>query len=947
MIKSKVGWCRIRWGALLLWGLWLQPSAAAPLPQGYWLTPANLVWRRDVLPPDLKPLVFELYTLSATQQPQVLRQLKPLEVLPDPLVKRYPFVQGYLSLTPTVKIQPQEWERWVQGPLWLRYRHPGVENTTAGAALQTFGLLDQVLSYGGNDLGVSFNAQGQPTLKLWAPTARQVRLALFPAPATPNTQAQFWPMKRTAQGVWTIQGQPSWKNQFYLYEVQVYSPVYGRVETNLVTDPYSVSLADNSRRSQIIDLNTPALKPPGWDSLKKPPLAHPTDISLYELHIRDFSIQDARVPEAWRGRYQAFTVADSWGMSHLRQLAQSGLSHVHLLPTFDFATVEEYRSLQHPPTIPSRAADAKDQQAAISQYRLLDGFNWGYDPWHYTVPEGSYATEPNGSQRILEFRRMIQALNQSGLRVVMDVVYNHTHAAGQDAKAVLDRIVPGYYHRLDEQGQLLKTTCCPDTASEHKMMGKLMRDSLLTWAKQYKIDGFRFDLMGHHTRQNLQEIQQALRQLTPVRDGVDGRQIYLYGEGWRFGSLEARDPTAAMHQFNAAGTGVGTFNDRLRDSIRGGNYEHRTKSDQGFATGLLTDPNGLTSNVETPTDRKAQHQQLLAYTDTIRIGLAGNLQDFVLKTHTGKVLKGRNVPYRGQPGTGYAHRPQETINYVSAHDNYVLWDQITAKAPFNHPSRQPATTSPTEKAQWQQLALAMVALGQGIPFFHAGDEILRSKSGDGDSYDSGDWFNRLDYSYQTHNWGVGLPPQERNAQEWDFWQPRLADPSLRSSQGDRLQTLAQFHRYLQIRRQVPLLRLPTAAAIQASVRFLDTEAGPQQPPGLIVMAIEDPSGRYDPQHRAVLIGLNSNRSMVVFQHEHLKHRHWHIIPHLLKPVTLNVPTPPPYALDPVAQTLVMGTPEQGNLVIPPVASLSHATYDPVSGTLTLPATQAVVWVEHR
>jgi pullulanase len=196
--------------------------------------------------------------------------------------------------------------------------------------------------------------------------------------------------------------------------------------------------------------------------------------------------------------------------------------------------------------------DSDQQQALIGALRDQDPFNWGYDPFHFTVPEGSYSTDPDGPARIIEFRQMVQALNQTGLRVVMDVVYNHTHAAGQDEKSVLDRVVPGYYHRLNERGAVETSTCCANTASEHQMMEKLMIDSLVTWAVEYKVDAFRFDLMGHHMVDNMLNVRAALDALTLEEHGVDGKSIYLYGEGWNFGEVADNARGVNATQFNMA-----------------------------------------------------------------------------------------------------------------------------------------------------------------------------------------------------------------------------------------------------------------------------------------------------------------------------------------------------------------------------------------------------------
>ena len=342
--------------------------------------------------------------------------------------------------------------------------------------------------------------------------------------------------------MWSITGDASWKDKYYLYEVEVYVHSTGQVEHNLVTDPYSFSLAMNSTRSQIVDLSDPALKPAGWDELVKPALAAPEDISIYEIHVRDFSVNDPSVPDELQGHVQGlYAATDSMACNHLKALQEAGLTHLHLLPVFDIATINENKAEWQEPdpdVLATYPPDSDQQQAAVAATEDLDGFNWGYDPFHYTTPEGSYSTDPDGTTRIVEFREMVQALNEDvGLRVVMDVVYNHTNSAGQDEKSVLDRIVPGYYHRLNDQGQVETSTCCANTASEHNMMEKLMVDSLVVWANEYKVDAFRFDLMGHHMKRNMLNVRAALDALTLAEDGVDGKAIYIYGEGWNFGEV--------------------------------------------------------------------------------------------------------------------------------------------------------------------------------------------------------------------------------------------------------------------------------------------------------------------------------------------------------------------------------------------------------------------------
>lgn len=720
-------------------------------------------------------------------------------------------------------------------------------------ALQIPGVLDDLFTYTGQ-LGVAYNTNGtQPTLRLWAPTASQVRLHLFDD-ATTEISTTIDMTYSATSGVWSAVGRNSWKGKYYLYEVRVFTRATNTVVSNFVTDPYAVSLSLNSTRSQIVNLDDPALKPAGWDATRKPKLAAPEDIALYELHIRDFSATDETVPAEQRGTFKAFTQTNSNGMRHLSALARAGLTTIHLLPAFDCASINEDKSTWQSPdfallaTYPPSSTLQRDAAAAT---RDQDGFNWCYDPFHYTVPEGSYSTNPNDTTRILEFREMVQSLNRTGLRVVMDVVYNHTNASGQSEKSVLDKVVPGYYHRLSLDGTVERSTCCENTASEHTMMEKLMVDSLVTWATAYKVDGFRFDLMGHHSLANMVKVRDTLQALTPAANGVDGKNIYIYGEGWNFGEVENNARFVQATQRNTAGSGLGTFNDRLRDAVRGGG-PFSGLQEQGFATGLLTDPNSTNQGTQA-----AQLAKLLLHQDQIRVGLAGNLRDYQFIDRTGVVTTGASIDYNGNP-TGYTLDPQETINYVEAHDNETLFDAVQAKAA--------ATATITDRIRMDWMATDLVALGQGIPFFHAGQDILRSKSFDRDSYNSGDWFNRLDWSYQTNNFGVGLPPTGGND---ELFASLLANPALKPTTSEIKGSAAHFREMLRIRNSSPLFRLRTAAAIQERLSFLNT--GPNQVPGLIVMRLSDPrKPHFGNPYPEILVVFNATPQTLSFSNDLLK-----------------------------------------------------------------------------
>ncbi len=716
-------------------------------------------------------------------------------------------------------------------------------------SLQIPGVLDDVYPYDG-ELGVSF-ADGVPTLTLWAPTARAVTLHLFDSSqATLPEKIALRPNPN--DGTWQVTGKADWLGKFYLYEVEVYAASEGRVVTNLVTDPYSVSLSTNSARSQIVDLSDSALIPDGWEMLDKPALAHPTDMVLYELHVRDFSAIDQSVPAELRGSYLAFTVSKSAGMSHLRGLAEAGLTHIHLLPTFDIATINENKAEWVNGDLASLATIAPDseaQQATLNPNRDLDGFNWGYDPFHYNVPEGSYSTNPDGTSRILEYRQMVQALNEAGLRLVVDVVYNHTNASGQSEKSVLDKVVPGYYHRLTDTGRVATSTCCANTATEHDMMRKLMVDSVILWATQYKVDGFRFDLMGHHMTADMQAVREALDSLTLENDGVDGKSIVLYGEGWDFGEVAGGVRGENGTQLNVAGMGIGTFNDRIRDAARGGN-PFGGLQEQGFVTGLWSYPNEVDSR---PAD--GQLADLLHKSDQIRVGLAGNLANYQFVNSAGETVTGAEVDYNGSPA-GYTQSPQEVINYVSAHDNETLFDAVQFKAPLS--------ATMTERVAMQNMGISVVMMGQGIPFFHAGSEILRSKSFDRDSYNSGDWFNALDWTYSDNNWGHGLPPADKNQDNWQIMQPLLANRSLAPDQVNMMENLNHFQRMLQIRQSSPLFRLQTAEQVQEKLSFLNS--GSEQIPGVIVMLLDDTVGEnLDESYARIVVFFNGTNETVRFE----------------------------------------------------------------------------------
>jgi len=806
--------------------------------QAHWVSPDTIAWNVPPPPPDA------VFTLHA--DPNGALSLAPEGItggtsvaltvdpagLPADVRAKFPHLASFTALTIASTDLPKVPDI-LKGQIAVDEVRAG--NGLDATSLQIPGVLDAIYA---NDLplGPTFT-HGRPTLRVWAPTARSVTLHLFDD-SKPETTAVTQAMSLdSATGTWSIQGPESWRGKYYLFEVEVFVRSQQAVVKNLVTDPYSVSLSMNSQRSQIIDLADPSLMPPGFRELEKPPLAAPEDTVLYELHVRDFSAGDTTVPAAHRGTFMAFTHERSAGMQHLARLARAGLTHVHVLPSFDFATVNEDKSAWKDPGAPLAslppASDA--QQAAVTQVADQDGFNWGYDPWHYTTPEGSYSTAPDGPARIREFREMVRSLNRAGLRMVMDVVYNHTTASGQDARSVLDRIVPGYYHRLDLDGNVETSTCCQNTASEHAMMEKLLIDSALTWATAYKVDGFRFDLMSFHMKSNILKLRAKLDALTKAKDGADGRRIVIYGEGWNFGEVADNARGVNATQANMAGTGIATFSDRLRDAVRGGG-PFSPRRDQGLATGLSLEPNGTDQG--SSDDARAR---LLHDADLTRLGLAGNLADYAFVDATGRTVTGHDVDYNGQPA-GYASRPDDIISYISAHDDETWFDALDAKLPQALPM--------ADRVRAYDLGISINMLAQSIPFFHAGDDILRSKSGDKNSFNSGDWFNRLDFSLTTNGWGAGLPPSGSNGSDWAILSPLLADPALAPAPKDIRRASEHFDEMLRVRKSSTLFRLRGADAIKSMVRQFNT--GPSQVPGLIVTSVTRPAGR-DETSEAVLV----------------------------------------------------------------------------------------------
>ena len=900
----------------------LPPVAGSEEQRAYWVTPTILAWPLSLLPRGMdrevvvtdagdplpgSGLALRLITapdggtaaihgriLGADGMPApTVTPLRIVGNLPDEVLAAHPHLEGYIALSATDAADtPLLDDAAVTSALtgqvaiaqYVGVPDPSETADVSGAHLDAFTgvqtaiLLDHLYAETATraELGVTFSG-GRPSFALWAPTAQAVTLLtwetgdpLGSVPEVPGPPRRT-PAVRKGDGRWVVTNRPDSPADAaasapgheagtsrpaapisagcqYLWEVRVYVPSTRRVETNVVTDPYSTALTTDSTRSVAVDLADPRLAPEQWATTRAPAVRNDSARSIYELHLRDFSAADVTVPPELRGTYRAFTVVGSAGVRHLAELARAGMNTIHLLPTFDIATIPEHRGSQRHPDIPDGAHPASaDQQAAIAEVADHDAYNWGYDPLHWGTPEGSYATEghQDGGARVVEFREMVGALHNLGLQVVLDQVYNHTAACGQDPRSVLDRVVPGYYHRLDAVGQVTSSTCCANTATENALCARLMVDSVVRWARWYRVDGFRFDLMGHHPRAVMERVRAALDELTLEADGVDGRSIYLYGEGWNFGEVAGNALFVQATQGQLDGTGIGAFNDRLRDAVHGGGAfdpDHRVF--QGFGTGLLTQPSGL--------DHRSWNDQsadLAHRTDLVRLGLAGNLKDYVMTVSDGTVRRGIDLIHNGAPAA-FASHPQENVNYVDAHDNETLYDLLAYKLPQGMPV--------AERVRMNTVCLATVTLAQSPAFWSAGTELLRSKSLDRDSYNSGDWFNAIDFTGQFNGFGRGLPPASRNEGSWAIQGPLLQDDWLRPSPEEIAAARSQALDLLRLRASTPLFSLGSARLIQDKLSF--PGAGFGAPAGVIVMLIDDTRGGsdVDPELDAVLVVFNAS-----------------------------------------------------------------------------------------
>lgn len=489
--------------------------------------------------------------------------------------------------------------------------------------------------YTGNDLGAVYSPK-MTRFKVWAPEAESVKLNLYKQGEGDNLIEQHV-MKKSANGTYVFEKQGDCNGIYYTYTVVNHG------EGQEAVDPYTKAAGVNGQRGMVINLAK--TNPQGFelDGYRNP--EHITDAIIYEGSVRDFTMDESS-GVFHNGKFLGLTEANTTNhfgeATALDYISGLGVTHVQILPAFDFETVDE-----------------KNQKAQ---------YNWGYDPDNYNVPEGSYAVSPyDGAVRIQEMKQMVLALHSRGIGVIMDVVFNHTYRRDDSN---LQKIVPGYYYRSDETGYTDGSGCGNEVASDRPMVQKLIVDSLIYWAKEYHIDGFRFDLMGVLDIDTMNVIAERLKEIRP--------DIYLYGEGWNGGPSSLAEEKRAFKASAKKMPGIGMFNDDIRDTIKGSVFydDHL-----GFVNGGTHLENAL------------------------RYGITG-------------AVAHPQVDYDAYGSKPWAKEPGQSINYVSCHDNYTLWDKLSVSCP---------EASEEKKKAMNRLCAAIVFTSQGVPFIQAGEEFLRSK----------------------------------------------------------------------------------------------------------------------------------------------------------------------------------------------------------------------------
>ncbi len=505
-------------------------------------------------------------------------------------------------------------------------------------------------TYRGDDLGATYSPENTK-FRVWAPTAKNLELYIYnKAEKTNNIPDEVVPMIKDVNGTWVVTLDGNQDGLMYNYGVDVNG------ENNVAVDPYAKAVTINGNKGVVLNDENHQVA-----TEYELPEIRQIDSVIYEIHVRDLSMDSSSGIEN-EGKFLGFTEKGtksgevSTGLDHILDL---GVTHVHLLPSFDYASVDEEKNNQ---------------------------FNWGYDPKNYNVPEGSYSTNPHDPiNRIIEFKEMVNTLHENGVRVVMDVVYNHMYSAEASG---FEKLVPGYYFRMNGDKYYNGSGCGNETASERPMMKKFMVDSVKYWATEYNIDGFRFDLMALHDIDTMNMIKEELETINP--------DIIVYGEGWDAGGSPVDESLKALKKnASSLNSEIAFFSDDMRDGIKGSVFNDL---EPGFVSGSKQK------------------------TDDVMFGIVGSVQ------HP-QVLIGR-VDYSDNY---WASEPTQTINYASAHDNLSLYDKLLA------------STQATDEdiIEMNKMSAAIIMTSQGIPFFQAGEEIARTKDGDHNSYKSSDRINSI------------------------------------------------------------------------------------------------------------------------------------------------------------------------------------------------------------
>lgn len=525
---------------------------------------------------------------------------------------------------------------------------------------------DKYPCYYENDLELVYTPQ-QSIFTLWAPSADNVRLNLYSSGEAGDPEEQL-EMDIADNGTWCIHIDRDLKGSFYTFQIEKDGKWLD--ETPGI---WAKAVGINGNRAAVIDWNE--TNPEGWESDQSPELKMYSDIILYELHHRDFSI-DPNSGIEHKGKFLALTETgtktpegESSGLDHLKEL---GVTHIHILPSFDFATIDE-RKLEK------------------------NKYNWGYDPKNYNVPDGSYSTDPvTPTTRIREFKEMVKSLHQNGFRIVLDVVYNHT-ASTENSN--FDLTVPGYFYRQNPDGSYSNASGCGnETASEREMVRHYIIESVKFWAKEYHIDGFRFDLMGIHDIDTMNQLREELLKIDPT--------IFVYGEGWVAADSPLPFEQRAVKENVRKMKGISVFNDEFRDGLKGSTFDEQ---EPGYASGNI---NG--------------------HFEPVKYGIVGGTQ------HPQVDYSG--LLYCDGP---YAAAPSQMINFVSCHDGYTLVDKLKLSVQGEH--------SEEELVPIDKLIHTVLLTSQGIPFIRGGEEIMQDKQGEPNSYKSSDAVNQIDWALKAKN----------------------------------------------------------------------------------------------------------------------------------------------------------------------------------------------------